>query len=62
LLTTLIQKDYASFAQQALQSRQEYQLPPYVYHISLRARAGQIEAVQTFLIQAKNIATGIFPD
>ena len=62
LLTTLIQKDYASFAQQALQSRQEYQLPPYVYHISLRARAGQIEAVQTFLIQAKNIAADIFPD
>jgi primosomal protein N' (replication factor Y) len=28
LLTTLIQKDYTSFAQQALSSRKEYQLPP----------------------------------
>jgi len=61
LLTTLIQKDYTSFAQQALSSRKEYQLPPYVYHIILRARAGHPEAVQAFLIQAKNSAHTIFP-
>ena len=60
LLTTLFEKDYASFAQQALTSRKEYQLPPYVYHISLRARAGQIETVQAFLMQAKNSAQEIF--
>lgn len=61
LLTTLIQKDYARFAQQAMSSRKEYQLPPYVYHIILRVRAGQLEAVQAFLIQAKNSAHDMLP-
>lgn len=61
LLTTLIQKDYARFAQQAMSSRKEYQLPPYVYHIILRVRAGHLEAVQAFLIQAKNAAHDMLP-
>jgi primosomal protein N' (replication factor Y) len=61
LMTTLIQKDYAHFAQQALISRKDFQLPPYVFHISLRARASHIEAVQNFLIEAKNLAGNIFP-
>ncbi len=56
LLNLLIGADYARYAQEALKTRAEYQLPPYSYHVSLRARATDSQNVHTFLNQAKAIA------
>ena len=62
LLNTLINENYANFAQQALKARAEYQLPPYTHHVSLRARATDQAKVQHFLDQAKSIGREILSD
>ena len=53
LLQTLIKKDYAAFAQDALQERQQAQLPPYYYQALLRVNATDERAVLDFLQQLK---------
>ena len=61
LLNLLIKTDYAQYAQQALKIRADYQLPPYSYHMALRARATDSQNVHTFLNQAKSIAADYLP-
>ncbi len=62
LLNVLINENYSQFAQQALKTRAEYQLPPYTCHVSLRARATDSQNVHTFLTQARSIAADYLPD
>lgn len=49
LLTTLINKGYQSYAEIALQERQQARLPPYSYQALLRVHASNAQAPQLFL-------------
>ncbi|MBL4743696.1 MAG: primosomal protein N' [Cycloclasticus sp.] len=59
LLTTLIQKGYASFAKQALIERQQAQLPPYHYQALLRVNAMHEKAVLEFLDDTQQLISQI---
>ncbi len=63
LLKTLIKKGYESFSQLLLQERRETGLPPYSYHVLLRAEATKPGSVELFLNDAKrsltNLQTGL---
>ena len=56
LLQTLIHHDYASFAKQALQERQQADFPPYTALALLRAEATDADAPYTFLHEARALA------
>ena len=56
LLQTLINHGYAKFAQQALQTRYEWKLPPFSHHIAIRARSQKQEDLFTFLNMIKALA------
>lgn len=53
LLQTLIQQDYASFAQEALIERQQAALPPFHYQALLRVNAANEQDVLSFLNDAQ---------
>ncbi len=53
LLQLLIQQGYSAFAKQALQERQQTQLPPYCYFALVRAEAIDNNIVETFLEEVK---------
>jgi len=53
-LAMLIKGDYATFMQHILAQRQAFQLPPYSYHMLLRAYAKQAKKVEQFLINVQN--------
>lgn len=57
LLTLLIDRGYASFAQQLLQERALRQLPPYGYLALVRAEASTPELPEAFLQALKNQLT-----
>jgi primosomal protein N' (replication factor Y) len=56
LLTRLIRQGYASFAQAALEERQQAQFPPYTRFALLRAEASSAKPAMDFLNQAKTQA------
>ncbi|MEM8844062.1 MAG: primosomal protein N' [Pseudomonadota bacterium] len=62
LLNSLLSEGYSSFAKQALHEREEWQLPPYSYQISLRARGQTSANVYNFLERIKVIAKQIIPN
>ena len=49
LLSTLLNHGYPNFAQQALAARKTWQLPPYAYHICIRAGSTKTENLYAFL-------------
>ena len=49
LLRTLLNHGYPNFAQQALAARKTWQLPPYTYHICIRAGSTKTEDLYAFL-------------
>ncbi len=55
LLNTLIQHGYARFAKDALDERQQAQLPPYHYQALLRVNALDEQAVLAFLNDAQQL-------
>ena len=55
LLQTLVHKDYATFAAQALQERQAACLPPYCYFALFRSEAVVAEKISVFLSEVKAI-------
>jgi len=55
LLNTLIHTGYGDFAQQALEERQQAQLPPYEYQALLRVNAQDEAAVLRFLSDVKQL-------
>ncbi|PCI70302.1 MAG: primosomal protein N' [Piscirickettsiaceae bacterium] len=55
LLNTLITQGYSHFAQQALQERQQADLPPYHYQALLRVNAMNEQTVLAFLSDAKHL-------
>jgi primosomal protein N' (replication factor Y) len=57
LLQSLRGDGYSAFAEQALQERQQAQLPPYASLVLVRAEAAQREAVFDFLNQAQRLAS-----
>ncbi len=61
LLQTLIQKGYASFAEQALAARSEWKLPPYTHHIAIRARSQKNHDVFVFLEKVKSVCVKLLP-
>ncbi len=52
LLQTLVQADYAAFAQEALKEREQADMPPYSYQTLIRASASKAETAEAFLQQA----------
>ncbi len=52
LLQTLVQSDYAAFAQEALREREQADMPPYSYQTLIRASASKAETAEAFLQQA----------
>lgn len=56
MLRTLLSEGYSGFAKVALQMRKQMNLPPYAYHISLRARAASQQQAFDYLQHAKNYA------
>ena len=62
LLNSLLNDGYPAFAQQALVTREEWQLPPYSHQISLRARAQKSADVYRFLERIKDVARQIIPN
>ncbi|MGL4269213.1 MAG: primosomal protein N' [Plesiomonas sp.] len=55
LLQTLLQRGYAAFATQALQERQAAWLPPYTYHVLIRAEDHQSDPPAQLLTQLRTI-------
>jgi primosomal protein N' (replication factor Y) len=49
LLTTLIEKGYQAYAENALQERQQARLPPYSYQALFRVHANNAQTPQQFL-------------
>ncbi len=62
LLSTLVKYGYSSFAKQALALRSEWKLPPYTYHIAIRARSHNSGDLLTFLDKAKSLSAQLLPD
>ena len=56
LLNILLQNGYSQFAQQAIQQRQEWLLPPFVYHVAIRARAQKSKDLLLFLDTVSSLA------
>lgn len=56
MLSTLLSDGYPGFAQAALPMREQANLPPYSYHITLRARAMNQQQAFDFLQIAKQFA------
>lgn len=52
LLQTLVQEDYAAFAQEALRERAQAEMPPYSFQTLIRASATKAETAEEFLQQA----------
>lgn len=61
LLQTLVHQGYASFARQALDSRREWNLPPFSHHIAIRARSQNNHDVFLFLDKVKTLTTQLLP-
>lgn len=59
LLTRLIRHGYASFAQAALEERQQAKFPPYTRFALLRAEAIEVQLTMDFLNQAKTLALAL---
>ena len=59
LLTRLIRHGYASFAQAALEERQQGHFPPYTRFALLRAEATEVQPAMDFLNQAKTLALAL---
>ncbi|PHS73208.1 MAG: primosomal protein N' [Cycloclasticus sp.] len=59
LLQTLIQQDYATFAKDALDERQQAGLPPYHHQALLRVNAVDESAIMRFLNDVKSAHTHI---
>ncbi|MGL5792031.1 MAG: primosomal protein N', partial [Plesiomonas shigelloides] len=55
LLQTLLQNGYGAFAQQALLERQAAWLPPYTYHVLIRAEDHQSDPPAQLLTQLRTI-------
>ncbi|MGL5161393.1 MAG: replication restart helicase PriA, partial [Plesiomonas shigelloides] len=55
LLQTLLQSGYGAFAQQALLERQAAWLPPYTYHVLIRAEDHQSDPPAQLLTQLRTI-------
>lgn len=61
LLQTLVTTGYSAFAQQALALRKEWNLPPFSYHLAIRARCYNYQDLYTFLDQAKSLCAQSLP-
>jgi primosomal protein N' (replication factor Y) len=61
LLQTLLHNGYPAFASQALQSREEWKLPPYSHHIAIRARCQNSDDLFVFLEEIARIARKMLP-
>ena len=61
LLQTLLHHGYPAFATQALQSREEWKLPPYSHHIAIRARSQNNQDLYIFLDKVATTARQMLP-
>ncbi|MFK7794956.1 MAG: primosomal protein N' [Gammaproteobacteria bacterium] len=61
LLQTLLHEGYPAFATQALQSREEWKLPPFSHHIAIRARSQNSDDLFIFLDAVANTARQMLP-
>lgn len=57
LLTTLIEKGYQAYAENALQERQQARLPPYSYQALFRVHANNAQTPQQFLTALGELIT-----
>jgi len=62
LLQTLIHRDYAAFAEMALEERSQAQLPPYTAQALVRAEAKDAESPRQFLEAAVALAGSLPPE
>ena len=62
LLQTLLHSGYPQFAEQALQARAEWKLPPFSHHIAIRARSQNNPDVFAFLERVASLVAQLLPD
>ncbi len=60
LLNVLLNNGYSQFAHQAIQVRKEWQLPPFAYHVAIRARAQKSSDLLSFLEKVSSLAKKYF--
>ena len=60
LLNILLNDGYSQFAHQAILARQEWQLPPFSFHVAIRARAQKSSDLLAFLDKVSVLAKQCF--
>lgn len=62
LFTAIKKQDYPSFANEELQQRKTFQLPPYSFQAAIRADANKLEEANQFLNNIRDTLTPMLPE